>query len=120
MVSEYFAESELVCKCGCEDSDMDRFFLLMLDALRRECGRPLSVTSAKRCPKHNAKVGGTSDSAHLLGKAADISAVTGREKFQIVQAAMTIGFKRIGVAKGFVHVDSADDRKHPSPTIWTY
>jgi len=44
-----------------------------LQVLRNEVGKPIHINSAYRSPSHNKKVGGVSDSQHLLGKAADIT-----------------------------------------------
>ena len=44
----------------------------VLDKLRDGWGRPIIVTSGYRCKELNAAVGGTSNSQHLKGHAADI------------------------------------------------
>ena len=44
----------------------------VLDRLRGEWGRPIIVTSGYRCKELNAAVGGTHNSQHLKGQAADI------------------------------------------------
>ena len=44
----------------------------VLDRLRSEWGRPIIVTSGYRCKELNAAVGGTRNSQHLKGQAADI------------------------------------------------
>lgn len=44
----------------------------VLDGLRSEWGRPIIVTSGYRCKELNAAVGGTRNSQHLKGQAADI------------------------------------------------
>ena len=44
----------------------------VLDRLRGEWGRPIIVTSGYRCKELNAAVGGTRNSQHLKGQAADI------------------------------------------------
>lgn len=46
----------------------------VLDPLREAWQRPIKVNSGYRCPELNRKVGGVSNSRHLLGKAADITA----------------------------------------------
>jgi len=43
-----------------------------LEALRAHFGRPISINSGYRSPVHNEKVGGSKNSQHLTGKAADI------------------------------------------------
>lgn len=51
---------------------MTEKFMDALQALRDRCAFPFIVTSAFRCPSHNASVGGSSGSLHLTGMAADI------------------------------------------------
>ncbi|MGI6252138.1 MAG: D-Ala-D-Ala carboxypeptidase family metallohydrolase [Aminivibrio sp.] len=67
----YFSSQEFACKCGCEKNAIAAALVLRLDALREICG-PIRVTSGRRCPAHNAAVGGVHNSRHLSGLAADI------------------------------------------------
>lgn len=46
----------------------------VLDPLRDGVGRPISVNSGYRAPGLNLRVGGASNSQHVLGEAADIEA----------------------------------------------
>lgn len=46
----------------------------VLDPLREGFGAPIRVTSGYRCPQLNRAVGGVSNSQHVLGQAADITA----------------------------------------------
>ena len=48
----------------------------VLDPLREAYGRPVYVNSGYRCPKLNNLVGGSPNSQHMRGEAADIVAVT--------------------------------------------
>ena len=52
------------------------------------------------------------------GRAAEILALTGRDKWLIVAASIRNGIRRIGIGKSFVHVDN--DASLPNPTIWLY
>ena len=67
-----FYRDEFVCKCGCGFDDVDPRLVEALQALREAVGVPVMINSACRCPAHNAAVGGSTKSQHLLGKAADI------------------------------------------------
>ena len=51
----------------------------VLDPLREAYGRPIRVNSGYRCPKLNTLVGGTPNSQHMRGEAADIQPVVGNE-----------------------------------------
>ena len=53
-------------------SNLDNLVTNVLDRLRSEWGRPIIVTSGYRCKELNAAVGGTRNSQHLKGQAADI------------------------------------------------
>ena len=51
----------------------------VLDPLREAYGRPIRVTSGYRCPRLNRLVGGSPNSQHTRGEAADIQPVVGNE-----------------------------------------
>lgn len=97
---------------------MNPAFLSMLDDARDKAGIPFVINSGFRTPAQNQKVGGVGDSAHTKGLASDIAAPTGDYKWKIVNAAMQVGFKRIGIGKTFIHLDN--DLSLPNPTIWLY
>jgi uncharacterized protein YcbK (DUF882 family) len=89
-----------------------------LDDIRHRVGRPLTLSSACRCPKHNRNEGGKPDSAHVSGLAADIKYSGSAERFEILDALFFLGVKRIGIAKTFIHFD-LDDTKPPK-VAWLY
>lgn len=47
----------------------------LLEQVRHECGKPIIVTSGYRSPNINSAIGGSRNSQHMLGCAADIRAV---------------------------------------------
>jgi zinc D-Ala-D-Ala carboxypeptidase len=67
-LTEHYSLAELACKCGCgygtRASDYDPEWLEFIELRRRILARPSAPTSGKRCPSHNAAVGGVPDSAH--------------------------------------------------------
>ena len=81
-----------------------------LQDLRTFIQKPLIITSATRCPTHNARVGGAPLSRHRATEnrssiAFDI-ALTSVPKSVLVAASRTAGFGGIGENyKSFVHVD---------------
>lgn len=91
---------------------MDRQLIFMLQQLETRTGYPIFqwINSGARSPAHNSKVGGTSRSSHLMPicKAVDIKAPTTFIRNHLVAAARDVGFKRIGVGKTFVHLDTDD------------
>ena len=70
----HFEAYEFGCRCGCGAGSMAAALLLRLDAAREAFGRPIYVTSGRRCATHNASatVGGAPQSRHLIGCAADV------------------------------------------------
>ena len=71
-LNKYFARWEFACKCGCGQDTVDAELLDVLTRLRKHFNEPTTISSGNRCIAYNDKVGGTWDSQHLLGKAADI------------------------------------------------
>jgi uncharacterized protein YcbK (DUF882 family) len=98
---------------------MDDDFLKRLDKARELAGVPFVITSGFRCPKHNKEVGGKPNSAHLRGLAADIAVADNETRYQIIYGLIKAGFKRIGIGKGFIHVDG-DVVTKPFPRVWLY
>lgn len=107
-ISENFKLYEFECK-GSGLVKLDPVLLSKLQALRTRLGKPIVITSGYRSVEHNKKVGGSPNSQHLLGKAADIQ-VSGMTPAQVAAEAEKIGFGGIGIYKTFVHVDTRATR----------
>ena len=97
--------------------NMDYAFLVKLDHIRALIGKMI-VSSGFRTVAHNNEVGGVSGSEHLMGMGADIVAITSRQRYSIVQAALGVGINRIGIGKTFVHLGM--DENLPTHVIWLY
>jgi uncharacterized protein YcbK (DUF882 family) len=97
---------------------MDAEFLQMLDTSRELHGKPMVINSGFRTEEHNQKVGGTPNSSHLKGLAADIKCSTSADRYDMLDSLLKAGFNRIGIAKTFIHVDI--DEEKPPFLIWTY
>ena len=93
-------------------------FLFMLDEARDIAQVPFRITSGVRSISHNKAVGGTENSSHLRGKAADIACTDSYDRFRIVAALLAVGFNRIGIGETFIHVDN-DEIKTPC-RVWLY
>lgn len=100
----YFSMEEFNCPC-CKQAKMHGQFLAKLDRARHIAGIPFHINSGYRCSKHNKKVGGTKDSSHMTGWAADIRALDNTSRFKIIKALLEVEFKRIKIYKTFIHVD---------------
>jgi len=98
-------------------SNMDATFLQMLDDARGIAGIPFRITSGFRTPSHNAYVGGVQGSSHLFGYAADIACNNSADREVILNSLIRAGFRRIGIAKTFIHCDNDPDK---NPAIWLY
>jgi zinc D-Ala-D-Ala carboxypeptidase len=93
---------------------MDPAFLIKLQRLRDLWGKPLSVTSGVRCRHHNADVGGSPVSQHLLGKAADLRIDSTRDGETLQELAIKAGMGGIGLYASWIHVDDG-----PQGRRWT-
>ena len=117
-----FPKHEMACKCGkCGGlADMNPEFMTKLQMMRNLIG-PLSINSGFRCAMHPEEVKKGKPGAHSVGRAADIKAANGQQRFKILEAAFAVGMKGIGVANGYIHVDDGHpDPNIPRPTQWKY
>ena len=117
-LTENFSLSEFECKCGCKMPDFVKKNIIdlasNLQVLRDVVGR-LDLTNAYRCKEHNADVGGSVNSQHLLGKAADVKSDTvGPADIAIVIEDLmkneTFEIGGIGLYNTFTHVDIRGSR----------
>ena len=110
-LSPHFDSDEFKCKCGCGLSDIDAKLIVRLEKLRKLCGdKPLRVNSGHRCKEHNTSVGGSPNSQHLLGKAADIRCPAGMTIDQFADKAKRCDFGGLGIYKTFLHLDVRNGR----------
>ena len=70
-LSANFTVAEFACKDGSDPVFVDSSLAALLQKIRDHFGRPVVITSGYRTASHNAKVGGSKSSQHLLGRAAD-------------------------------------------------
>lgn len=119
-ISEHFNKQQFECKCGCELYNLSPKLLQQLQIARTYGNVPFVITSGCRCIQHNKNVGGVSDSAHIIGMAADIKFKTGYELYNIIAGLYEAKIYRIGInfKQSFVHVDI--DYTKPYPTIFKY
>lgn len=74
--AKHFDKSEFACKCGgvhCNGYPVEPEARLvkLLDDIRDASNTPCLISSAVRCERHNAAVGGVANSYHKKGRAAD-------------------------------------------------
>jgi len=120
---EHYKAEDLACKCGCGTNNVSNELVVKLNQMCHRVGRMLDVTSCCRCIQHNRHIKSNDDSSHVSsGKrsctAVDISTIGSRERYQVLHAAIMVGFDRIGVGTTYVHVD-VDTGKSPD-VVWLY
>ena len=113
-MTKNFKLKEFECKCEC-DMPLEVYENIIklasqLQFLRDYTGRPITINSAYRCPEHNAKVGGSKTSQHLLGKAADITiqSLKPAEVYALIEDLIDMGHMLqggLGLYDTFVHYD---------------
>lgn len=72
-LSPSFRVREFACK-GSDVVLIDDELVVLLQCIREHFGKPVHITSGYRTVEHNAAVGGSKSSQHLLGQAADFYA----------------------------------------------
>jgi len=107
-MSKYFKEIE---------TNMNKNFLFVLDEAREFAGIPFIINSAYRSPTHPLSIKNPT-SSHIKGLAVDIKATDSTTRFKILEALLSVGFTRIGIANTFIHVDLDFDKTQD--VIWTY
>jgi len=117
-MSKYFPVVEYTCKCGCGFSALNLDLLYRLDLIREVLGRPLVLDSGCRCEKRNRDQGGEENSDHLRGNAVDARAINSHTRFVIIDEALRLGIKRIGIAEKFLHLSV--DLINPQGVIFLY
>lgn len=110
----YFKISEFDSKDGAEmPSDVKMNVIELIDnlnVLRQELGSPLYVNSGYRSPEHNKSIGGSLNSQHLAGKAADIRSneYTPKQIKEKIEELIKVGKMKQGGLSAyntFVHYD---------------
>lgn len=116
-ITNDFSYSEFACKCGrsvCPEKsgrNIDEQFVMQLQMIRDEYGKPMVVSSGVRCPEHNRTVGGVLGSFHtkfLGAKAADIIVEHPKDRHTLVRLATSLGLS-VGIAAHYIHLDSRSD-----------
>lgn len=116
-LSPSFRVREFSCK-GSDVVLLDEELVVLLQCIREHFGKPLHITSGYRTAAHNAAVGGSKSSQHLLGRAADIQ-VAGVSVEDVAAYAESLlpgwgGVGRYpvkaGRTKGWVHVDTRPNK----------
>lgn len=108
-LSTNFKVKEFACKDGSDKILIDTELVELLQKLRNHFGKPIKINSAYRTMTHNKKVGGSTNSQHLKGKAADIQ-VAGINPILVAMYSEKLNAGGIGVYKTFTHIDTRDKK----------
>ena len=106
--------------------NMSMNFVERLDQARHLTnGVPFRITSGFRTPEYHANLKKrgyhtSPTSLHLEGLAADIATPDARSRYKIITSLLAIGFTRLGIGQGFVHVDQAPETKKSQEVMWDY
>lgn len=113
-----FTRDEFACPC-CGREEMRHEFLTRLSSARAMAGIPFVVTSGWRCLEHDLSLNGGGE--HVLGCAVNIACRNSHDRWLIIDNLIIAGFRRIGVAPGFIHAGSAtlEDGYDPD-VLWLY
>jgi uncharacterized protein YcbK (DUF882 family) len=117
-LSAHFSLDEFRCKCGCRQVIVTPALVEALEDIREFAGIPIQITSGFRCPTQNATAGGSANSAHLTGEAADIFVSGSLDRFKILEAIFLYGPTRVGIGQDFLHVDVS--QALPQEVAWVY
>ncbi len=113
----YFTQDEFKCPC-CGMVNVSAWLIHQLNRVRELYGKPMIVNSGCRCRNHNSHVGGSANSEHLIGTAADIKCDNSHDRYLLIKYAIQVGFTRIGVSKNFIHLGVST--QHPGEVLWVY
>jgi uncharacterized protein YcbK (DUF882 family) len=112
---KYFKKSDFDCQ-QTGNNEMNDNFLLRLDELRERCGFPFIITSGYRDSTHTIEAKKKKPGTHTKGIAADIKYSGSAQAYVLIKMAQEMGFKGVGLAKTFIHVDD----RETSPVLWLY
>jgi len=113
----YFKRSEFKCRClECGGDTVDFELMDVLNELREYFNTPVFITSGFRCNDRNILVGGSPNSQHLTGKAADIvvQGITPEKIYRYLDQKYPDKYG-MGNAKTFTHIDVRDNKAR-----WAY
>ncbi|MEP3248051.1 MAG: D-Ala-D-Ala carboxypeptidase family metallohydrolase [Sneathiella sp.] len=114
-----FTREEMACNCGfCGNScEMRQDFMEKLQTMRDMLGQPVTMNSGYRCARHPNERHKPEPGSHTQGQAGDLKVESASIGFELLDAAIKVGMVGIGVANGFLHVDSGHDTKQ-RPALW--
>ena len=106
-LSKNFKVKEFRCQDGTDEILIDMALVRYLQQIRDWAGGSITVSSGYRTPSHNKKVGGSKNSKHMQGKAADIVCST-KTPLELARKAQCLNIPGIewNPVKHYTHVDT--------------
>ena len=114
-------KGQTTCRCGC-GSDLTPDMKWVLNGLEKDMQADLgaeyqlNLTCGARCAKHNAEIGGVPNSAHILGRAADVGLTTSQERFSFLKNVLAKNIRRIEdrlLNHSYCHIDIGQAPDYP-------
>ena len=120
--SKHFTRKELECPC-CGICNVNQKSLNKLEALRILYNKPIYLSRASSCEKHNKEIGGSKHSEHIASEAQsstgfDIKITNDRERFLIIRRALQVGFDRIGLYRKHNGLHLGDSEELDQEVFW--
>ena len=112
-LTPHFKVREFACKDGSDTILIDDSLPGKLEQIRVYAGDAVRITSAYRTADYNRRIGGSANSQHIRGTAADI-VTSGRSPADVARFAQAIGCGGVGLytAQRFVHVDTRSGKSY--------
>lgn len=109
-MSKNFSNHEFTCPC-CDRYIVSNHLITLLELIRAEFMQPVHINSGYRCKEHNDHVGGTKNSKHLLGIAADfhIIGISPEDIYDFINMTFPKCYG-VGLYDEWVHVDVRPER----------
>lgn len=110
-ISAHFNRSEFACQCGCGFDTVDVELIETLETVRQYFMSPVTITSGCRCVPHNVKIGGSYDSQHTKGRAADfkVQGKTPQEVHDFLCRTYPNQYG-VGIYDSWIHFDSRTEK----------
>ncbi|MCB9229799.1 MAG: DUF882 domain-containing protein [Deltaproteobacteria bacterium] len=109
MLTRNFSRDEMACPC-CGACDMTSEFMTRLQTFRDLLRVPVAIASGFRCEAHNREVGGSPESMHLTGQAAD-PVIIPEQRHRMIELAYKLEFSGVGLGKSKFHLDTGPVRQ---------
>lgn len=111
-ITKNFSRHEFACKCGCGFDDIKYAIVFSLQKVRDHFEKKITINSGCRCDKYNKKTGGSKNSKHKEGIAADfVVEDVDPDKVADFLEEFFIGNSGLGRYDSFTHFDVRTDKK---------